>query len=705
MTTRPHSTAFVVSLLGVLVLATPADAQRGGGSRGGSSQGGGSSGGSRGGGGGSSHSSPPRSSPSPARSSPSPSARSSPTPTPRSQPAPTPRSAPSRVDSTPRHTTSPPVTQPPVRATPETSSRGRSERSGSSAGRASDSPRYVQPAAYARVYDSSPSSARDTTARRADYAGREAAGGRDASGAREGAVQPDAANFIDLSGAAPRRGDVIPRLSGSNSSPARRGPGADRVAISEGRSLVGGIASRNVPASSSDVPSISSRELTREKLLERYGKRIDASDHSARGDAAQANAPGAGKPDLSRGRAATKDTSKLGRTNPDASKVVSEGRSAGTSGNGSRGGPLGKPDAAKDHAERIKYARLEALQQKDPGTARQVRDAGAALARVNSVTSGRAASVGLGYGSNCYDDWFQDPYYGCDDGGYGDGYYDGWYWGCNTGYYPAYGWCNGWGYSFYWGFSSLSWWWWNQCAYYPYYSSGWYSGPYAYTSVIYEDYDPPVEQVVVYVDSDPPTDSQGEGAIQVANAPVGADPSAVSGGAVAKSPPAVQAVMKAAAIEYRDKGDAAFREGRYSDAAHHYARSIEYEPENPINYLVLADALFATGDYHYAAFALGKAVECDANIFDKLVDKHAFYADPAEFDRQIVFAEEYLNDHFLDDDARLVLAANYLYANRMAQALDLLSSSFSAPVRESKAGAALLDRAKKAVDERKSGKN
>ena len=44
-------------------------------------------------------------------------------------------------------------------------------------------------------------------------------------------------------------------------------------------------------------------------------------------------------------------------------------------------------------------------------------------------------------------------------------------------------------------------------------------------------------------------------------------------------------------------------------------------------------------------------------------------------------------------NARLVLAANYLFANRPAQASDLLESAFSLAVRESTAGQVLSKRA------------
>ena len=56
--------------------------------------------------------------------------------------------------------------------------------------------------------------------------------------------------------------------------------------------------------------------------------------------------------------------------------------------------------------------------------------------------------------------------------------------------------------------------------------------------------------------------------------------------------------------------------------------------------------------------------------------------------------ERYLEDHFLDDDARLVLAANYLFGGRPAAAVDLLESPFSAELLETHAGKIIMDSAK-----------
>jgi len=103
-----------------------------------------------------------------------------------------------------------------------------------------------------------------------------------------------------------------------------------------------------------------------------------------------------------------------------------------------------------------------------------------------------------------------------------------------------------------------------------------------------------------------------------------------------------------------------------------YAKAVDFAPNDAALYLVLGDALFAAGDYHYAAYVLRKAFELDDSLIHTAVDKHDFYHDPSEFDRQLDVLERYLLDHPTDRDARLVLAVNYLFSRRPSDASDVL---------------------------------
>jgi Flp pilus assembly protein TadD len=254
--------------------------------------------------------------------------------------------------------------------------------------------------------------------------------------------------------------------------------------------------------------------------------------------------------------------------------------------------------------------------------------------------------------------------------GYDDGAWCSWYWNC---YYPS--WCNwwwgscGWGWSSGWGFGwSSSCWSWNTCAmpswYWPCY---WPSYSYAYCWPSYAWWSP----AVIYEVVERPV---------VVEAPVAAAPAAPAPRAAAPD------FGQRAATEYMALGDRAFTEGRYGDAVHYYARAVEFAPEDGVLQLVLSDALFATGDYHYAAFALRRALELNPELASLGLDKRTFYGVPGDFDRQLAVLERFVADHPIDEDARLVLAANHLFALQLERALAVLDEPYSEALRRSEEG-------------------
>jgi hypothetical protein len=319
-------------------------------------------------------------------------------------------------------------------------------------------------------------------------------------------------------------------------------------------------------------------------------------------------------------------------------------------------------------AETDSLKRLARKAERDPGAGREILTRGRFVSGATDVATRTAVGVGAAFcggTTSC----FWDP---CGNTSCGP-YWNWWcspcsswwwstcclpWWGCGWGF--GY-WCNSFGFWYGWP---------GYCSYPAYYAPY----PAYYSSVIYDTYDPPPPEVV-YVDR--PADAgqpvaQGEGSIQVA----GQDRPNLANSS-----------------EFLQLGDQAFREGRYSDAVHYYAKAVELEPNQGVLHLILSDALFATGDYHYAAFSLRRALELDPTLVDSITDKHGFYSDAGEFDRQVELLERYLADHFLDDDARLLLGANYLFGGKPAQASDLLQSPFSVAIRESGAGKLILERA------------
>jgi thioredoxin-like negative regulator of GroEL len=207
--------------------------------------------------------------------------------------------------------------------------------------------------------------------------------------------------------------------------------------------------------------------------------------------------------------------------------------------------------------------------------------------------------------------------------------------------------------------------------------------------VIYDYQDSESEEIIQY-EAEP---QQGEGVLALpADEPQMARGDRELLDALLK--PSRRSELVAAAEESIALGDRAFRERRYGDAVHFYAKAIEYKPDDAVIYLMLADALFATGDYHYCAYGLRRAFELDPTLAGDPIDKHEFYADPLEFDRQLAVLELYLEDNPSDHDARLVLAANYLFGMRPAAAVELLERDESRRTRDEVAGRAVLEAAK-----------
>jgi len=253
-------------------------------------------------------------------------------------------------------------------------------------------------------------------------------------------------------------------------------------------------------------------------------------------------------------------------------------------------------------------------------------------------------------------------------GGYSNGGWCNWYWnscfpawnnwwwgGCGFGFGFGWGWGNCWGG----GYNPC----WSWPCYYP--SYGWNNcwPTYAFWSpaVVYSYVEVPVYTTV----AEAPTATLVEPEATVERAPD---------------------FGKRAATEYMALGDRAFTEGRYGDAVHYYAKAIEFSPSDGVLYLVLSDALFATGDYHYAAFALRRSLELHPELASLGLDKRTFYGVPADFDKQLAVLERFVLDHPIDDDARLMLSANYLFSLQPEKSVQLLDELYSAALRESTGG-------------------
>ncbi|MBM3977296.1 MAG: hypothetical protein FJ299_09935 [Planctomycetes bacterium] len=357
--------------------------------------------------------------------------------------------------------------------------------------------------------------------------------------------------------------------------------------------------------------------------------------------------------------------------------------------------------------------RLRAIAANDPQAASKIALAGSATARAQAILAGvgvRAAMgplAGAGV-TNCY---WDPPYYGYNPGSY-------WYpWGLGFNWYSKdfcfnfgfggskWGWywplggyaCYGPSLSFCWNYS------WNSClywsSYYAYKPWHYYGGPAVAYSTCYVPYYAPsyVSYVPTYypvvVDSEPAAATYYEEAAPsavVANEIPAGEVSASIPARANQAPEPLNDPIPSAATRFLELGDAAFRSARYSDAVQHYARAVENAPDEGVLYLVLADALFATRDYHYAAYALRRAFALEPSLASGAIDKRGFYTDPIEFDQQLAALELFVKEHPLDADARLVLAANYVFGGRPQAAVALLQAPAASSLRGESAAALLL---------------
>ncbi|MCZ6596891.1 MAG: hypothetical protein O7B99_04560 [Planctomycetota bacterium] len=328
---------------------------------------------------------------------------------------------------------------------------------------------------------------------------------------------------------------------------------------------------------------------------------------------------------------------------------------------------------------------LGQLAKNDPDAAKRMVAAGQVLARAQGLGLGAAAGNLAGPAGGGLISGSNRGYSG--SGGKGGDGYDSYYYG-GYGYYGhhfslsfGYWGCNWWGWPYYcsyyypyWCSSYYSWWYTpHYYGYYPYY-------PGYQSTVVYHHYYGD-DDVVYVTEEEPVQEYVGEGAV-VDDEPYEVGPRRASS-------------LSTAAERYLTLGDRAFREGRYADAVQFYAKAVEFAPQEGVLHLILADALFATGDYHYAAYAIRRALELDPALAGAIVDKHAFYPDPEELDRQIARLEIFLEENPADQDARLVLATNYLFAARPAAAVDLQESSLALPLRTDSAANLILESARK----------
>ena len=291
-------------------------------------------------------------------------------------------------------------------------------------------------------------------------------------------------------------------------------------------------------------------------------------------------------------------------------------------------------------------------------------------ANVRPITSAVSARYQRGsYSSHCHPTYWR---------GYWDPCYDTWghchSWGFGAGF-GSYGWQLSFYYPF-WACRSL---WWNHCYHDTLWSS--WSNPYCATtsywwypgSVYCPSYLYVPSTVVVYETSP---------AVEVVPAG-GSSEVVVAGGGVVGSArsveagPGTESLAQSLAVKYVELGDFYFRAGRYDDAAEAYGKARSYTPEDASVHFVLADAVFATGGWHYAAFLIAEGLRLEPALASATTDKRTFYGNAADFDAQMAALDNYLDKNPYDAQAMLVRGYNLAFSLRPADALAMFDRVLS----------------------------
>lgn len=123
------------------------------------------------------------------------------------------------------------------------------------------------------------------------------------------------------------------------------------------------------------------------------------------------------------------------------------------------------------------------------------------------------------------------------------------------------------------------------------------------------------------------------------------------------------------ARKYVELGDFYFRADRFRDAAEAYGKARSYVPDDAGVHFVLADAVFADGDYPYAAFLVAEGLRLDPALATADADKRAFYGDAKTFDSQLLALERHLARHPDDAQAHFVHGYNLAFSRRPDAAL------------------------------------
>lgn len=281
---------------------------------------------------------------------------------------------------------------------------------------------------------------------------------------------------------------------------------------------------------------------------------------------------------------------------------------------------------------------------------------------------------GYQHGGSYRRDYWRDSYRGW----WGPGHCDPWY-GYRGGLWIGSHWSSfAWGVSLWWPLWHYRSWYWDAC-----YRDCWWdtwSRPYCVSTSYWWYPSTTYCPTYLYVPSTVVVRSYGP-ADEVEPAPVTTEVVVAGGGVVgsaragerrddAGEAAEPETLTAALAAKYVELGDFYFRAERFLDAIDAYGKARQYAPDDASVHFVLADAVFANGDYHYAAFLIGEAIRLDPTLAAASADKRTFYADAKVFDLQLAALERYVATRPYDAAAWLVFGYNLAFSGQPTRALE-----------------------------------
>lgn len=139
--------------------------------------------------------------------------------------------------------------------------------------------------------------------------------------------------------------------------------------------------------------------------------------------------------------------------------------------------------------------------------------------------------------------------------------------------------------------------------------------------------------------------------------------------AVDVAPAGAEDLSASLAVKYVELGDFYFKANRFRDAAEAYGKARSYAPNDASVHFVLADAVFADGDYHYAAFLIAEGLRLDPAMASAETDKRTFYSDVKVFEAQVAALDNYLEKAPYDAQAHFVRGYNLRFSGQSTRAL------------------------------------